>query len=229
MPRRRALPWVFLSFALCSSPASAQPSAPAQPSPADGHPQIAPERIHRFERQAVTLEDFAADGYVLDIGGGGEGIIGQMKPRQVVAIDISGRELAGAPAGPLKIVMDAADLKFLDGAFQTATSFFSLMYMSPETQRKAMAEVFRVLAPGGRFLVWEVRLPARTDPVKDIAMFPLHVTWPGHVVDTGYGTFFPPEPHDVAWFGQMARAAGFVVVRERVDGLTCHLELRKPS
>jgi len=31
--------------------------------------------------------------------------------------------LEEAPAGPLKIVMDATDLKFLDSAFDTATAF----------------------------------------------------------------------------------------------------------
>ena len=113
----------------------AQPTAPAQTEP-DGHPKIAPERIHRYERQDVVLDDFQASGYVLDIGGGGEGIIGLLKPAQVVAIDLSARELAQAPPGPLKIVMDATDLKFLDGTFGTATSFFTLMYMKPETQRR---------------------------------------------------------------------------------------------
>ena len=39
----------------------------------------------------------------MDICGGGEGIIGQMKPAQVIAIDLSKRELEEAPPGPLKI------------------------------------------------------------------------------------------------------------------------------
>jgi ubiquinone/menaquinone biosynthesis C-methylase UbiE len=82
-----------------------------------------------FEMQEITVEDFSADGPILDIGGGGEGIIGRMKTTQVVAIDISREELADAPAGPLKIVMDATDLKFLDGSFATATSFYTLMYI----------------------------------------------------------------------------------------------------
>ena len=71
-----------------------------------------------------------------------------MKPTQVVAIDLSKRELEEAPAGPLKIVMDATDLKFLDASFPTATAFFSLMYMCPEIQQRLFAEVPRVLAPG---------------------------------------------------------------------------------
>ena len=114
------------------------PASSAQQAAHDEHGERpAPERIHRYERQVVVLDDFVADGFVLDIGGGGEGIIGQLKPAQVVAIDLSSRELLGAPAGPLKIVMDATDLKFLDETFSTATSFFTLMYMKPADQERA--------------------------------------------------------------------------------------------
>lgn len=75
-----------------------------------------------FEMQDIVVEDFSTDGLILDIGGGGEGIIGRMKTTRDVAIDISRGELANAPVGPLKVVMDATDLKFLDGSFPTATS-----------------------------------------------------------------------------------------------------------
>ena len=159
---------------------------------------------------------------MLDIGGGGEGIIGLLKPTQVVAIDISKRELAQAPPGPLKIVMDATDLKFLDGTFSTATSFFTLMDMKPETQRRAIEEVQRVLAPGGRFLVWEVTIPAKVDPVQDVAVFPLRIRMPGREVTTGYGTFFPDRRHDAGWFAAMLgnRVRGRDRARHRWDLLS---------
>ncbi len=218
--------WTFGVSCALASACLAQSAAQVQPAP-DGHPKIAPERLHRYERQDVVLDDFQATGYVLDIGGGGEGIIGLLKPTQVVAIDISERELAEAPPGPLKIVMDATDLKFLDNTFSTATSFFTLMYMNPDTQRRAIEEVHRVLAPGGRFLVWEVTLPARTDTVQDVAVFPLRIRMPGREVTTGYGTFFPDVVHDATWFAVMLRDAGFEIVTERAAGGTFYLEARK--
>jgi ubiquinone/menaquinone biosynthesis C-methylase UbiE len=185
------------------------------------------ERIYRIEQQNVIVEDFKAAGYILDIGGGGEGIIGLLKPAQTIAIDLMKDELANAPAGPLKIVMDATDLKFLDGNFQTATSFFTLMFMKEEDQAKAVKEVYRVLAPGGRFLVWEVSIPERADPKRDIFVVPLQVKLPKSEVKTGYGCFWPPKPHDAAYFVKVAESAGFKVNAQKATGQTFFLEFQK--
>ena len=35
------------------------------------------DRIFRIEKQSVVMEDFPAQGFILDIGGGGDGVIGQ--------------------------------------------------------------------------------------------------------------------------------------------------------
>ena len=37
------------------------------------------ERIFRLEQQTVLIDDFDCQGYILDIGGGGTGIIGLLK------------------------------------------------------------------------------------------------------------------------------------------------------
>lgn len=189
-------------------------------------------KMHLFERQDFTVREFQANGYVLDIGGGGEGIIGQMKLSQAIAIDLSKRELEEAPAGPLKIVMDATDLKFLDGSFETATAFFSLMYMRPDVQRNVFAEALRVLVRGGRWLIWDASIPrAIADDTRGpIFRFRFHL--PGEkVVQTGYGTFWPEKPMDLDYYKCLARDTGFEIVRaEQQAGAfqTVTLELRKP-
>ena len=188
--------------------------------------------MHVFGRQDFVVSDFQASGYVLDIGGGGEGIIGQMKPSQVIAIDLSKRELEETPPGPLKIVMDATDLKFLDASFETATAFFSLMYMRPEVQQRVFAEVFRVLVRGGRWLIWDAVIPRaiESDTRGPAFLFRFHL--PGKTVETGYGTFWPDQPIGLDHYKELARAAGFAVESAKLETggfSTIALELRKPK
>jgi ubiquinone/menaquinone biosynthesis C-methylase UbiE len=185
---------------------------------------------HEFPRQELTIEDFPATGYILDIGGGGEGVIGQMKPDQVVAIDINEQELIDAPGDPLKIVMDATDLKFLDNSFDTATCFFTLMYMNEQSQEQTFREVHRVLAPNGRFLVWDVYITRPEITEKRIAVFPFSFTLPhGKVINTGYGVRWPVNTHDLDYYKKLAKKAGFRVVREKSWSRSFFLELESTA
>src|SRR5574341_2308941 len=80
---------------------------------------IDPARVHTYEKQELAVADFPAEGWVLDLGGGGEGIIGRIKGAQAVVIDLYSWGLKRTPPGPLKLVMDATDLKFIDASFNT--------------------------------------------------------------------------------------------------------------
>jgi ubiquinone/menaquinone biosynthesis C-methylase UbiE len=186
------------------------------------------ERVMRIGPQKVALEDFAAEGYILDIGGGGEGTIGRLKGRQVIAIDISKRELEEAPEGPLKIVMDARELRFLDGTFNIVTSFFTLMYIDGVDHETVFREAHRVLAGGGRFLIWDAVIPKRPDEIKDRVVVPLTIDLPGAEVRTSYGVMLPAEDHDLAYYETVAGKAGFEIVSGRTEGSVLYLELRKP-
>jgi ubiquinone/menaquinone biosynthesis C-methylase UbiE len=167
------------------------------------------ENIHFFERQDITLDVFQHEGLILDIGGGGEGILGRLKGDEVVAIDPNKRELEGAPSGPLKIVMDARELMFLDKTFQTVTSFFTLMYISGSDHVKVFEEVFRVLKYGGQFLVWDGVLPTQLDDEKEIAAFMLRIKLPSEVVETGYGAKWPVREQNLEYYTDIARSTGF--------------------
>lgn len=181
----------------------------------------------RHPKLEVVVPDFPAEGLILDIGGGGEGVIGQLKGRQVVAIDLIKRELEEAPGEPLlKIVMDARDLKFLDGTFATATVFFTFMYIAPEDHAKVFAELHRVLRPGGRLLVWDPVFPAKMDPGKPRIIYPLHVRLPGKEINTGYGVRIA-EGQGADHFVELAKAAGFEALSRKDEAGWFYLELRK--
>ena len=182
-----------------------------------------------FDPESVTVPDSNATGPILDLGGGGEGVIGRLKGDQVVAIDPSRRELAEAPTGPLKIVMDAAELLFLDEAFSAVTAFYTLMYIKElGKRREVFSEAFRVLKAGGRFLIWGAIVPPRTDPDKDIAVFVLTIPLPEEEIQTGYGMPWPEEGRGLSDYLALAQEAGFQVLALKEEGRQFYLELRKP-
>lgn len=194
----------------------------------EGHGDIGEERVYFLENQEVVVDDFEARGLILDIGGGGEGVIGRLKGEQVIAIDPNRRELAEAADSRLKIVMDARDLQFLDSSFNNATLFFTLMYIKGADHPKVFSEAFRVLAPGGRLLIWAAVLPRRLDEERDIVAFHLLVRLPEEEVSTGYCTRWPEQELDLAYYVRLAEDAGFEVVGSGEKDRVFFLELRKP-
>lgn len=190
---------------------------------------IADDRLHTFDRERVVVEDFEAEGLILDLGGGGEGVIGLLKGDRVVAIDASKAELEEAADGPLKIVMDARELKFLDQTFEVVTSFFTLMYIGAEDHLAVFEEACRVLTPEGRLLIWDVELPERMREEEDIVVLPLLVELPTGDIETGYGTYWPEEPLDASHYVELAERVGLSVVQCRHNGRTFFLELRRPA
>ena len=123
------------------------------------------------------------NGRILDLGGGGEGVMGQIYGRQVVAIDMLQEELDEAPCECEKLVMDATALDFSDASFDHVTAFFTLMYMEAVTQEKAIFEAARVLKPNGTLDIWDADIPlAYPEPFLitldiDAAGKPIHTTY----------------------------------------------------
>ncbi len=195
---------------------------------AQDRPRYTENEIVRHDRVDLKVADFDSKGLILDIGGGGEAVISQMKGQQVVAIDLMARELQEAPGNPLlKIVMDATDMKFMDTAFPVATCFFTLMFVPMEKHLKVLQETYRVLQPGGRLLVWDVEVPVRPAAEKKVVVYYFNFLLPGKTVKTGYGTPYREVARTMPYFEGLAKEAGFQVGEKRVEGRTFFIELKK--
>jgi len=186
------------------------------------------EKHHVFPLVEWEFDEIESAGLILDIGGGGEGVIGQLKGKDVIAIDFRKEELLEADDGPLKIIMDARDLKFLDGSFPVATAFFSFMYLKEkDDQIKVFQEAARVLEPGGKFHIWDVDLEEIPETGKEFYIVHLRYKTGQEFKETGYGMRWPKEPRGLGEYLDMANAAGLVEESSRRVGNTFYLCLKK--
>ncbi len=126
-------------------------------------------------------------GKILDIGGGGEGIIGKTFGKRVTAVDRDKEELEVLNGISECMVMDACNLQFPDSSFDNVTFFYSLMYMDSESSGKSLKEAVRVLNPGGNICIWD-KNPEETYPGLNIA--DLTVYSGGSIYNTTYGASY---------------------------------------
>lgn len=180
------------------------------------------EFTYNTKTQSVELSPIETNGFILDIGGGGEGIIGKLNGKQVVAIDPSERELLGTQNEALKVIMDATELKFLPQSFDMCTSFFSLMYIPKNQHLKVFKEVHRVLKDNGRFLLWDARIAERFGNFKAF-MVRLKVRLPNKEIEAGYGVKWHTQ--DMEYFKDIAQKARFKVITEWSKGEIFYLEM----
>lgn len=186
------------------------------------------DKIYFFETVELDIEDFPATGYILDVGGGGEGMIGRLKGADVVSIDCREDELMEAPDGPLKIVMDARQLRFLSGTFSAATAFFSFMYFDKTDDiLSALAEIYRVLKTGGVFHLWDVNIKQLPETEKEVFAVRLKCSVKGQFCETAYGRPWPREKRDIEYYRRLMEGQGFEHVNTEATGCTFHSCYRK--
>ena len=171
------------------------------------------QQYYATGKQTIEMKPIDTKGLILDIGGGGEGIIGMLNGKQVVAIDKRIDELQETSNDGLRVVMDAIDLTFVPSLFDAATSFFSLMYIKNEKHLRVFEEIHRVLKVGGKFLIWDVRIPPKHVD-KPIFAVLLEILLPNEKVNTGYGIGWDKREQDLQHFKELAEKSNFRVVDE---------------
>jgi len=192
------------------------------------HERVHKKHMHVVSRQKVDMCEVELKGRILDIGGGGEGIIGQLKKRRVVAIDSSERELREAKSGGLKIIMDARVLQFLDCTFDTVTAFFSLMYIPEDDREQIFKEVYRVLKKRGQFVIWDTIMPKRRkNSNKEMFVVPLTIALPGKKIQTVYGAPWHSRGQNCRIFKELGKKIGFSVIKTSERKSLCYVRLVK--
>lgn len=186
-------------------------------------------RMHVVARQTVEVADSFSDcDLILDLGGGGEGVIGQLRGRQVVAVDLRKEELDQAPDGPIKVLADARNLPFPDDAFDAATAFFFLLYVRDVDRAAVLGEAYRVLAPGGRLHVWDVVVPTPRTTSARLFVVPVRAQLPGRTIRTAYGVPWHNRAMSAASIAELARRVGFQIASSTAYDRAFYLVLSKP-
>lgn len=162
-------------------------------------------------------------GSILDVGGGGEGIIGRRYGSAVTVIDNRQEELDEAPCSCPKLLMDASSLSFAGASFENVTFFYSLMYMKRPVQKAALVEAVRVLKPGGRLLLWDCEI-ACAYPEPFLAE--LDVRWAQERVCTTYGVV-KSDPQSMEDFLNLCRGNGLTLLKTETASGHFYLEFRK--
>ncbi|MBY8989005.1 MAG: class I SAM-dependent methyltransferase [Candidatus Lokiarchaeota archaeon] len=185
------------------------------------------EKVQFIDLQKIDLTDVELKGRILDIGGGGEGIIGQLKGEQVVAIDRRESELKEATPGDyLKIIMDAKELQFLDETFDTATAFFTLMYIPLSNHQKVFQEIYRVTKKGGEFVIWDFKIPKREITDKEFYGLDLEVKIEEKEISTGYATKWDKE-QDLEYYLNLGTSIGFKILESDTTNEIFYIRFQK--
>lgn len=175
----------------------------------------------------IDLTQIKMEGRILDIGGGGEAIISQLKGEQVVAIDPNKKELESSPDNKaLSIIMDAKDLQFLEDTFDTVSAFFTMMYIPINDHKKVFQEIYRVLKLNGEFFLWDIVIPKRHEEKKELYVVMLKVKVNGNIIDTGYGTKWEKE-QNAEYFIKLGSEVGFEVLEQKLEPNLFRLKFRK--
>lgn len=166
--------------------------------------------------------DKTIKGTILDIGGGGEGIIGRIYKSQVTAIDNRQDELDEAPEGFTKLLMDGCNLEFNDNTFDNVTLFYTLLYIDKEQHSKVIQEAYRVLKKQGELYIWDTNIN-EANPF----LVQLNIDANGSIVNTTYGIYKENPFQDKNYFENICESVGLNLINNTEENNQFYLHFSK--
>ncbi|WP_066714574.1 class I SAM-dependent methyltransferase [Clostridium sp. Marseille-P299] len=145
---------------------------------------------------------------ILDIGGGGEGVISSIYGENVIAIDYRKDELDELPYACEKMVMDASEMSFEEEYFQNVTAFYSFMYIEKNKHRKVIREIYRVLKNGGNLYIWDTDILQETEGNSPYIV-DLNIDANGRMIQTTFGIIKPDAMQSCDYFKELCAENGF--------------------
>lgn len=184
-------------------------------------------KLSRKPQAKIFLEKL--EGFVLDVGGGGEGTMAKTCGRETVCVDISRTEIGEARSrGAVAhwVLCDASSMPFRNDTFDVATFFFSLMYIKTlERKHAVMVESRRVLRSDGLLCLWDAII--REEPGLSVIFVEADLP-NGEKIYTGYGVRGKAEKEQTPdLVSKLALEAGFRVTKESCETAAFYLELQK--
>jgi len=170
------------------------------------------DKEYRLPVQHIDMRQESFPGVILDLGGGGEGVIGKMSGERVILIDICLEDLEAISNYAIKLTMHARNLMFLDNSFDTVACFFSMMNVPKRDRGKVLAEAKRVLKPGQKMVFWEALIPKQQSDDPLVFLVPMEIYLPnGRIISTSHSVTWKGQDHNLEEYLELAEANGLEV------------------
>lgn len=174
--------------------------------------------------QEIAFERLPGTGRILDVGGGGEGIVSRIEGSRVCAVDISLNEIREAQiygSGSQWLVSNGESLPFDNAVFETATIWFSLDYMADwKTKWAVLDEVRRVLRKKGSLSLMSSEIVCG----ESRFILRMRYTLPdGSIYQTGYGVK-GNQGQTMDRISDIVRQTGFQIAKKEDNGYWFRIE-----
>lgn len=170
-------------------------------------------KLSRKPQAKVFLEKL--EGFVLDIGAGGEGTMAKACGGGTVCVDVNRTEIGEAKSrGAVAswVLCDARFMPFRNGTFDVVTFFFSIMYVKTSERKLAvMLESRRVLKSDGSLYLWDATI--REKPELYVVFVETNLP-DGEKIYAGYGVKGKKEKEQtLELISKLGLEAGFKATR----------------